>query len=133
MKGQASLEYLALAMVSLAMLCVSVMCLSQIKVGAERNLRLISFKSSATALMDAMDEACAMGNGNRRTVSLSFPLAIESRRFDDGVRKVWLSRFISETDDASLVLPSFCESDDASLAAGSVTVQNKEGYIQIGK
>jgi hypothetical protein len=129
MKAQASLEYMALTLVSLSLLCVSVMALSGIKADSEKSFRMFAFKSSAQALSDAMDEVCAMGDGNLQTLSLSSPLSLETRRSDDNGRIVWLARFSHGND--SIVRDVLCEADDAALPTGAVHVENQGGKVSV--
>jgi len=126
MKAQASLEYLALGMVSLAMLCVSVSALAAMKAEAERSFGLMLFSSSARAVLDAADEACAMGYGNFRQASISVPLNVVSEQSDDGSYVVGLSGA-----GGSLARRSLCPMEDADLQAGSVQVENKKGIIML--
>jgi len=123
MKGQASLEYLALFLVALSLLSVSVLALASIKDSSGDELRLLAFRSSATSLAYAMDEACALGDGNRRAVSVRTPLSLEMRKAEDG----WLARFSAEG--TSMVRPLPCRAQDTDFAAGVVYVENEKGEI----
>jgi hypothetical protein len=127
MRAQISLEYLALSLVSLSLLCVSVMALGAIKTDSERSFRAISLGSSAQELANAMDEVCAMGDGNVRTVQLMSPLALESKRFDDGTKQGWVVRFTYLNESATL--PVLCQPQDSDLPRAEVHVENEKGEI----
>lgn len=120
MRGQISAEYMMLFMVSLSLLAVSAASLGAIKDSAERGLQRHSFHNSAIALSNAINEVCAMGEGNRRPVELSRPLDVQPEHTDDG----WLIRM---SGDVSIVRHSLCEAESASLAEGAVFVENRDG------
>jgi hypothetical protein len=128
MKGQASLEYTAISLISISLICVSVMALAAIKSDAERTFRLILLSSSANNLADAANEACAMGSGNKMAVSSSVPLSIESRGVVGGSGLGWAVRFSNA--DGSLALGSICDIPDSELPAGPVLVSNEHGRIR---
>jgi len=120
MKGQVSAEYMMLFLVSLSLLAVSAASLGAIKDSAEHALYLHSFRHSAIALSNAINEACALGEGNSRPVELSRPVDVQAEHTDDG----WLIRM---SGDASLVKHSLCEAESASLAEGAYYVENDGG------
>jgi hypothetical protein len=128
MKGQISLEYLALCLISLALLSVSVVSLAIIKSDAEKSFRLIMLSSSGNKLADAGNEVCAMGNGNKRMVYVTVPLSIESRHIDAEEGQGWVAGFSGAG--SSIALGLLCESDDTGLPAGQVLVSNERGRIR---
>ncbi len=125
MKGQASLEYLALSLVSLAMLALSISALGMIKAGAEKALRLAMLASSASRLADAANEACAMGNGNERSVAVSVPVSIEPGKMPDSPG--YAVRLASA--DGSMAVLMLCEPEGGGRMYGMVRVRNERGTI----
>lgn len=125
MKGQVSAEYMMLFLVSLSLLAVSAASLGAIKDSAERSLSLHSFHGSAVELSNAIREACALGDGNRREVEISQPMELSSEHTEDG----WLVRM--SMGDASVVANSLCEAGSASLEAGAYSVENDGGKIRV--
>jgi hypothetical protein len=123
MRGQVSLEYLALFLVALSLLSVSVLALASIRDSSGKELRLLAFHSSATSLAYAMDEVCALGDGNRRVVPVRIPLALEMRKAEDG----WLARFSAEG--TSMVRLVSCDAEDMDFSTGMVYVENEKGDI----
>jgi hypothetical protein len=123
MRGQVSLEYLVLALLALALISVSVFALANIGDYAERASGLFVFRSSAISLANAMDEVCALGSGNVRSVALEAPLNVE---YEDNV--VRISGY-----DSSVVRPSRCEIDAASGLEGRVYVKNEGGRVSVTK
>ena len=66
MRGQLSLEYLIIAVVALALIAVSISALTKIRSDADIAYNNIKFKSTAENIFIAVDEVCALGNGNRK-------------------------------------------------------------------
>jgi hypothetical protein len=125
MKGQASVEYLALALISIALLSVSILALAGMKSEGERTLRVMMLGFSGNRLADAANEVCAMGNGNSRSVMVQVPLSIDSRPLGDAPG--YVARFSGAG--TSMATALMCESEDANLLPGQVLVSNKEGTV----
>lgn len=121
MKGQVSIEYLILMLVSLSLLSISVFALFNIKSYAAKNTNLFMFKSSALSLSTAIREVCALGSGNVRSVDISVPLSIE---FENS-----LVRFSASN--SSIILPSHCEVESYGEVSGTAYVKNRDGIIFI--
>ena len=122
MRGQAALEYLLLSALALSLILFSASALSGMKDSAQKNAEMLSFRSDALSLADAMGEICALGDGNGRELSLSAELSIESENTDEGV----LVRFSSKN--ATLVRRFYCNVEDATLS-GTVYVENEKGVL----
>lgn len=116
MKGQLSLEYLLVSVVALAMLSISAAALLEVKDFSERRMDDFRSRSSAIALADAVEEVCALGNGNQRTVVL------HSRISADWNGELAIGNM--SRDVACEVLPA----DDLE---GAVLVKNNNGMIKI--
>ncbi|MEW6036178.1 MAG: hypothetical protein AB1529_06200 [Candidatus Micrarchaeota archaeon] len=125
MKGQASAEYLLLALVALSLLALSLSSLSAIKGYAERGIAAYSFRASAMSLAGAIDEVCALGAGNMRRLELPSELSLEPVESDDG----WLVRLSGAN--ASIVRAVPCEADASGGLSGTVYVENKDGKARI--
>ena len=126
MRGQLSLEYLVLSLVALSLLSISISALIEIKKSAEQNLEVINFKSSTISLSNAIDELCALGDGNGREIILQNTVSIDSEFSDPN----WVVRFSDQNSTVSLVRRSIC-SVDASEVKGKVYVKNEDGTIKI--
>lgn len=78
MKGQLTIEYLFLALISLALLSISISALLKIKEVGDHAYHLEMSKSTAMDIYNAGEELCAMGSGNsirlrvRETISISY-------------------------------------------------------------
>lgn len=116
-----SLEYLMLSLVSLCLLTVSVFALLGIKEYSENSSERFAFRSSAVSLSNAMNEICALGNGNSRSVFLHHELSVEP---EDGGARFTGSNY-------SMVKSGLCDVEPAKNLDGLVYVENKEGIIRI--
>ena len=122
MRGQLSLEYLLLALVSLSLISVSVLALGRIKQSSEEGFDAYKLKSSAEAFSESADELCAMGYGNSRTLHL-YGLSVASQETEEG----WLARFSDGKN--SIVKKTLCEISDGDYA-GEIEIENYEGVIR---
>ncbi|MEW6748788.1 MAG: hypothetical protein AB1295_03720 [Candidatus Micrarchaeota archaeon] len=118
-----------LFLVSLSLLGVSAASLGAIKDSAERSLGMRSFHDSAISLSNAMDEVCAVGDGNRREVIIAKPMGLSPQHTEDG----WVVRFTMDGSELSLIAHSLCETGGDSLEAGAYMVENDGGIIKITK
>lgn len=126
MRAQASLEYLMLSAVALALLSASVVALGSIKESSDRGLSAFSFRSSALALSNAINELCALGDGNGRELRLTSGVSVQSEKADEG----WVVRFSDAGTGLSLARKSRCEAADAELPEGTVYAENTGGAIK---
>ncbi|NYZ74471.1 hypothetical protein H0O00_04980 [Candidatus Micrarchaeota archaeon] len=142
MRAQVSLEYLVLSAVALGLLSISVMALSEIKSSAASNAELLRFRSSAVSLANAMNEVCALGDGNGREVSLSTALSVTSEdvgsgdfgdgsEFGAGSGDGFVARFVGVGGNASIVRKSLCGIGAADELEGLVYVENEDGMITV--
>lgn len=79
MRAQISLEYLIIALTAVAILSVSLLALAKIRASADASYETIRFNALKDNLFNAVDEVCALGNGNSKTISFPFQARISSR------------------------------------------------------
>lgn len=82
MRGQISLDYLIIALISLSLVSISFIALNKIRTSADKTYDTIKFKSIAEDIFIASDELCALGNGNSRSLGLPFSVSIISNLED---------------------------------------------------
>ena len=116
-----SLEYLMLSLVSLSLLTISAFALLEIKEFSAQQSDLFAFKSSVVVLSNAMNEICALGSGNARSVFLEHELSVESE--EDA------ASFTSS--DLSMARETYCEIETAEDLQGLVKIENKDGIIRL--
>ncbi len=123
MKGQITLEYIVLTLVAVALLSISITALINIKDNSDNAMDIVFFKSSAKDLYNAIEEVCAMGDGNSREVFLRKEVIVAN--FGDYLE---FSSSLSHIEN-TMKYESVCSVDDASLQ-GNVIVTNYEGSIE---
>jgi hypothetical protein len=123
-KAQVSLEYLLLSVVALFLLSVSVVALLSIRDYSADASKAYAFRSSSVSLSNAINEVCALGNGNGREVSLEVKISLDSEE-NDG----WLVSFSHA--DYSMVRASPCRVHQAENLEGLVYIENEEGEIAV--
>jgi len=122
MKGQITLEYMVLSLVVIALLSISVAALIQIRENSNKTMDVILFKSAARDLFNAIDEVCAMGDGNSREIYLKNEVVVN----DEGS----YLEFSSTLPHINNTINYECECDlDESTLEGSVLVTNIKGKI----
>ncbi|MEW6722454.1 MAG: hypothetical protein AB1324_04280 [Candidatus Micrarchaeota archaeon] len=119
-----SAEYLILTMVALVMLSASLVALSGIRESAERQSELLRFRSSALSLAASINELCALGDGNSRTMDVQSGLSLESEDAGDGFYAVRFS-----APGATLTRGSRCMVRGEKLS-GTIELKNEEGIIR---
>lgn len=124
MKGQVSFEYLIVSLISLSLIFISLTALIGIKDFATNALSLIRFKSSALSLTDAINEVCALGNGNSRSIDIGQAIDVESKLADN-----WLVRF--SQNDLSLVRPTICKVEALHNLEKQVYIKNENGIVKL--
>lgn len=124
MKGQASLEYLLLAVVGLAMLSLSAAALLGLKESSEDAVGAYAFRSAADSLSADINELCALGSGNRREAAAGTEIAVDSEWAGDG----WAIRFSSGN--LSTVRGSRCGAK-GKTGNGNALLENEGGRITI--
>lgn len=77
MRGQVTVEYLILFSVGLALIAFSVGALATIKSTEGQLTDLEMVKIAAAQLRGAGDEACALGDGNTRSIELGWSVEME--------------------------------------------------------
>ncbi|NYZ77459.1 class III signal peptide-containing protein [Candidatus Micrarchaeota archaeon] len=127
MKGQITLEYMVLSLVVIALLSIAITALITIRDNSDKALDVVLFKSSARDLYNAMEEVCAMGDGNSMEVYLKKDVSVS-----DAGGYLEFSSPLPHVN-GTIKYESFCvlESDADSLS-GNVVVYNNEGKIAFG-
>ena len=77
MKGQVTVEYLILFSIGLALIAFSVGALATIKSTESQLTDLEKARVASAQLRGAGDEACALGDGNTRSVELGWSVDLE--------------------------------------------------------
>ncbi len=120
MRGQITLEYMVLSLVVIALLAISVSALIQIRGNSDRAMDAVFFKSSARDLYNAIEEVCAMGDGNSRSVHLKKEVIV-----DDG----GYLEFSSPDVNGTVKYECACSVESESLS-GEIMVYNDEGTVR---
>lgn len=124
MRGQVSLEYLFVSLISLSLISISLIALIGIKDFSTEAINSFHFKSSALHLANTINEVCALGGGNSRSIDINQPMDVESALADH-----WLVRFSSS--DLSLVRPSLCKVEALHNIEKQVYIKNENGVIKL--
>lgn len=129
MKGQASIEYLILGLLALSMLALSLTALASIRDSAIKGIAVTEAGGSASMLMNAMREACALGTGNGREVRIGGSvLVVNSEKADAG----WIVRISMESNPEALIVRQCpCQAEGSEGLSGTVFVKNEGGKIRI--
>ena len=117
MRGQISLEYLFLFVISLVLISFSIFALSKIKEAADVSYDLRVFNSSVNQFYNTAEELCAMGNGNKRTITLQSEIELSGNEFSH-------SGYVLEREFT-------CELDADGRYSGEITIENDDGKIVI--
>jgi hypothetical protein len=125
MLAQVTLEYLFLSLIGLTLITFSVLSLANIKDTSEEAYENTLFKSSATALASAMDEACALGDGNSRIVHVKAKMDISGDKTYSGQYYA----LFSDDEGREIPLKTSCEIDASDDVYGKTKVVNKMGKI----
>ncbi|MFH1520366.1 MAG: hypothetical protein ABID61_01850 [Candidatus Micrarchaeota archaeon] len=124
MRGQISFEYLFLSLVSLSLISISVVALITIKDMSIMTVDLLHFASSARSLGNTINEVCALGDGNSRSIDIGRAITVESTLAD-----VWIVRF--SQNDFSLVRPTLCKVEALHNIEKQVYVKNENGVVKL--
>ncbi len=123
MKAQLSTEYLLISVIALAVLAISVGALIKIKDNAEKTQSILILKNDAENIYNSMQEACAMGSGNVRTITLNQKVYIESA-----------ANFLSISNElASIPKNLSCDCTVNDWFEGKIIISNDDGKIIISK
>jgi len=125
-RAQITVEYLLLSAIALALITFSVFALARIKDSSEKAYDAIAFRSSATDLGNAMDEACALGNGNSRVVALKRVIDAEGGLTAGGARYALMRDSVSNL---TMLKTAFCDIAGAAGLVGKTEVRNENGVI----
>jgi len=123
MKAQISIEYLLLSVVTLAVLAISVGALLKIKDNAEKSQGLLLLKNDADNIYNSMQEVCAMGSGNIRTLGLSQNVHLESNSKYLSISNMW----------TSIPKNLSCECTADGWFEGNIVLSNNNGKIIVSK
>lgn len=124
-RGQITIEYLVLSVVALALLSVSIAILLQINKASHQAIDNIAFRKSALDLYATVEEVCALGAGNSRTVTIKRDILV-SRSGQDII--------LENKDIGSIKIELVCPYDitgDGGLKSGEVTITAKRDGIEI--
>lgn len=126
MKGQLSLEYLALSLIAILLISISLYALLAIRdlsSDLENDLR---FRTTSMRLSNSIREACAMGSGNSRSTEATLPVDIDSEKADPGYAvRIKGGR-------SSYVFRSRCPVEAAKgLGKGLINAMNSGGSVQL--
>lgn len=119
MKAQISIEYLLLSVVALALLAISIGALLNITKDAEKTQGLLLLKNDAEGIYYSMQEVCAMGNGNIRTILISQNIYLKSSSKYLSISNRW----------ASIPKNLSCECKVDGWFEGNVIIGNDNGNI----
>ena len=123
MRGQLSMEYLIISVISLAVLSISAVTLLKIKDSGNASYELIILKNDADAIYNAAEDACAMGHGNSRTITLN----------EAGKIYVWSqgNAIEFEKGNSHLSKNMTCSGKINKQLSGKIIIENQEGEIRI--
>ncbi len=123
MKGQLTIEYLFLALVSFALIAISLAALLKIREAGERAFHLELFRSSVLDIHNAGEELCAMGSGNSMKIKIRENISI-SQNSDETV-------FSNQELNISISKKTTCSYGSASALANSeIGIRNEGGRIE---
>lgn len=125
MKGQLSMEYLIISVISLAVISISAFTLLKIKDMADNSYALITLKNDADAIYNAAEDACTMGYGNSRSITLNEAAGM----------RIWSNGNAIEFSKGNFHLSKnmTCSGEMDVLLGGKITIENQEGKISVGK
>lgn len=124
-KGQITIEYLVLSVVALALLSVSIAILLQITKTSHQAMDNIAFRKSALDLYATVEEVCALGAGNSRTIMI---------KKDIWVTKSGQDIILENKDIGSIKIELICPygiAPSGELQSGEVTITAKKDEIEI--
>ncbi|MFH1785782.1 MAG: hypothetical protein ABH842_05120 [Candidatus Micrarchaeota archaeon] len=119
MRGQISLEYLFISVISLCLISISLFSLMAIRDFSMKAIEILTFKFSVSTLSNMIGEVCVMGNGNSQYLYLN-NLSVESVKDD-----FWIVRFSSGN--MSIVKKALCQVEGK--ANGETQIKNENGII----
>ncbi len=122
MRAQLSFEYLIIALIGLILISISIFALSKIKSNADRAYENVKFKAMKDDLFNAIDEICALGNGNSKAMNVQ-QIIIQS-----GSRNDIFFLSISSGKN-SVAHESHCEIDINGEFASEIVISNDNGRI----
>lgn len=122
-KGQLTLEYLFLALVSLSLLAISIGALLKIRETGERAYHLELFRASALDIYNSGEKLCAMGSGNSMRLKIMENVSISQ----EGKEAVFSNPVLN----ISISKKTLCEYDETSISDSEIEVRNEEGKIVI--
>lgn len=128
MKGQLTLEYLFLALISLVLIAISFAALGKISEAGARAYSLGLFKTSFSDIHNAGEELCAMGAGNSMTLKIKQNISI----FYDSDKKKTI--FSNKNLNVSVSVQTTCPYYPVDVSANSIIeIKNENSEIKISK
>ncbi len=125
LKGQLSFEYLLIALIALTLVTISFAALSKIRENGEKQYQLQKTKAFSLEFFTTLDELCALGNGNSRTLSVSKTFGVSSGQTPAG----YYSSLSDGDNSFSHITP--CEIKIKRTITGEITLINNNGKIEI--
>ena len=123
MRGQISLEYLLIAIIAIALVSLSVSVLNKIRTNADESYNNIKFKTLNDDIFNSVDEICALGNGNARSLRLSLPVIIKSGTKGD----IYFLTILH--DKTSMSHETSCEASVDGEFKNEIVIANEDGKI----
>ncbi len=124
MRGQLTIEYLFLLLVSLALVALSLGALLKVRDAGERTYRLELFKSSALDIYNSGEELCSMGSGNSMGLRIRENVSISPNGDETIFSNSDLNVSVSKT--------TLCPYSSAAVGANSeIEIRNEDGGIKI--
>lgn len=120
MKGQLSVEYLIIAVISLIIISTSIAVLGTIRSNGEKTFTSYQFRSFANSLFVDIDELCVLGNGNSREIVVPFAVKLYSE----------VNTLSITTSEASVSYKSRCEVDLEGEFSETIELRNEKGVIK---
>ncbi|MBI5223336.1 hypothetical protein HY990_02855 [Candidatus Micrarchaeota archaeon] len=130
MKGQLTLEFLFLSLISVSFLILSIYSLGSLKSTSNDMIGQASFEKDASTLFTALSTVCAGGSLSRQTVYLSAPISLVSSSTD---RIVSLRLKSDQSVRQTRELACAISPDSLDLNSGKVIVENEAGVVSISQ
>ena len=124
MRGQISLEYLIIAIIALSLVSISLFALNKIRSDADKNYDNVKFNSLSQDFFNTVDEICALGNGNSRSILLSLPVFISSGYGTSTNYAAVNHGSLSKSN------PAGCEISISGDFKNSITIYNDQGIVK---
>ncbi|MEW6528363.1 MAG: hypothetical protein AB1391_00595 [Candidatus Micrarchaeota archaeon] len=123
-RGQLTIEYLFLALISLCLITISLGALIKLQEAGTRIFHSGAFKSSVLDIYNSGEELCAMGPGNTMKIKIKENVSIAQNETK--------TIFSNQDLNISISQDTNCKYQDIDLLANSeITIKNENGEIRI--